>query len=136
MGENKIKNVIKYEMGGESLDDIVAEVKAEIAGKESDGEELAEGFDGKKLSKEIDGEKADGKELSKEIDGKKLSKEIDGEKAAEESIGNKSGGKKKQIPLRLSPELYSELARWADDEFRSVNGQIEFLLTECVKKRK
>lgn len=42
---------------------------------------------------------------------------------------------KKQIPLRLSPKLYDAIAKWADDEFRSVNGQIEYLLTECVKKR-
>ena len=43
---------------------------------------------------------------------------------------------KKQIPLRLSPKLYAEIAAWAADDFRSVNGQIEFLLTECIKKRK
>ncbi|MCD8372816.1 MAG: Arc family DNA-binding protein [Clostridia bacterium] len=43
---------------------------------------------------------------------------------------------KKQVPLRLSPKLYAEIAAWAEDDFRSVNGQIEFLLTECVKKRK
>ncbi len=43
---------------------------------------------------------------------------------------------KKQVPLRLSPTLYAELMRWSDEEFRSLNGQIEFLLTECVKKRK
>ena len=42
---------------------------------------------------------------------------------------------KKQVPLRLSPKLYNQLAKWADDEFRSINGQIEYLLTECVKKR-
>lgn len=42
---------------------------------------------------------------------------------------------KKQVPLRLSPELYDKLVAWANDEFRSVNGQIEYLLTECVKKR-
>lgn len=42
---------------------------------------------------------------------------------------------KKQVPLRLSPSLYARLAAWAEDDFRSVNGQIEFLLTECVKKR-
>lgn len=47
-----------------------------------------------------------------------------------------SANEKKQIPLRLSPKLYAELVSWADDEFRSVNGQIEFLLTECVKRRK
>ena len=43
---------------------------------------------------------------------------------------------KKQVPLRLSATLYAELARWAEEDFRSVNGQIEYLLTECVKKRK
>ena len=43
---------------------------------------------------------------------------------------------KKQIPLRLSPKLYSEIAAWAEDDFRSVNGQIEYLLSECVRKRK
>jgi len=43
---------------------------------------------------------------------------------------------KKQVPLRLSATLYNELTRWAEDDFRSVNGQIEYLLTECVKWRK
>ena len=43
---------------------------------------------------------------------------------------------KKQIPLRLSEKLYRELAAWAEDDFRSVNGQIEYLLTECVRQRK
>ena len=42
---------------------------------------------------------------------------------------------KKQIPLRVSPKLYEALAKWAEDDFRSINGQIEYLLTECVKKR-
>ena len=43
---------------------------------------------------------------------------------------------KKQIPLRLSPKLYEAILAWAEDDFRSVNGQIEYLLTECVKQRK
>lgn len=43
---------------------------------------------------------------------------------------------KKQIPLRISEKLYGELERWAEDEFRSVNGQIEYLLTECLNYRK
>ena len=42
---------------------------------------------------------------------------------------------KKQIPLRLSTKLYEALAAWAEDDLRSVNGQIEYLLTECVKQR-
>lgn len=43
---------------------------------------------------------------------------------------------KKQILLRISPTLWKELSTWAEDDFRSINGQIEFLLTECVRKRK
>ncbi|MDY4788876.1 MAG: PTS ascorbate transporter subunit IIC [Bacilli bacterium] len=43
---------------------------------------------------------------------------------------------KKQIPLRLSPKLYEALASWAEDDFRSINGQIEYLLSECVRQRK
>ncbi|WP_320129354.1 Arc family DNA-binding protein [uncultured Sphaerochaeta sp.] len=48
---------------------------------------------------------------------------------------NKEKGKK-QLLLRLSPSLWKELAQWAEDDFRSINGQIEFLLTENVRKRK
>ena len=43
---------------------------------------------------------------------------------------------KKQLLLRLSPTLWKELAAWAEDDFRSINGQIEYLLTECVRQRK
>jgi hypothetical protein len=43
---------------------------------------------------------------------------------------------KKQILLRVSASLWQDLAQWAEDDFRSINGQIEYLLTECVKKRK
>ena len=42
----------------------------------------------------------------------------------------------KQIPLRLSAKLYAEIAAWAEDDFRSVNGQIEYLLSECVRQRR
>ena len=49
---------------------------------------------------------------------------------------NDSEKTKKQVPLRLSPSLYQELMRWADEDFRSLNGQIEFLLTACVKKKR
>ncbi|MGI5999014.1 MAG: Arc family DNA-binding protein [Lutispora sp.] len=43
---------------------------------------------------------------------------------------------KKQVLLRLSPSLWEELTAWAEDDFRSLNGQIEYLLTECVRHRK
>lgn len=43
---------------------------------------------------------------------------------------------KKQILLRLSPGLWNELAAWAEDDFRSINSQIEYLLAESVRRRK
>jgi hypothetical protein len=45
-------------------------------------------------------------------------------------------GTKKQIPLRLNPKLAAELNAWAEAEFRSLTGKIEYLLTECVRKHK
>ncbi len=53
----------------------------------------------------------------------------------EKSVKEKEKAKK-QILLRLSPTLWNELAKWADEDFRSINGQIEFLLSEAVRKRK
>jgi len=43
---------------------------------------------------------------------------------------------RKAFPLRLSPQLYEELRRWAEADFRSVNAQIEFLLQRAVAERK
>ena len=40
------------------------------------------------------------------------------------------------MPLRISATLFAEISAWAEDDFRSVNGQIEYLLTECVRQRK
>lgn len=48
----------------------------------------------------------------------------------------KKDNEKKQVLLRLSSSLWQELAAWAEDDFRSINGQIEYLLTESVKQRK
>ena len=42
---------------------------------------------------------------------------------------------RKAFPLRISPDLYRELQRWAEADFRSVNGQIEFLLRRAVRER-
>ena len=61
-----------------------------------------------------------------------LEKEI---KAREKAL-KKAETAKKQILLRLSPSLWDEIAAWAEQDFRSINGQIEYLLTEAVKKRK
>ena len=43
---------------------------------------------------------------------------------------------KKQVPLRISKKLFDDLSSWAEDDFRSINGQIEYILSECVKQRK
>ncbi|MCH5376700.1 MAG: toxin-antitoxin system HicB family antitoxin [Planctomycetes bacterium] len=43
---------------------------------------------------------------------------------------------RKAFPLRIDPELYRELEAWAQQEFRSVNGQIEFLLRDAVNRRR
>ena len=43
---------------------------------------------------------------------------------------------RKSFLLRMDPELWRELERWSQDELRSVNGQIEFVLKQAVAKRK
>lgn len=69
---------------------------------------------------------------------KKLEKleAMEAEIKAREKKLKESEKKKKQILLRIAPSLWDEIARWAEEDFRSINGQIEYLLAECVKKRK
>lgn len=43
---------------------------------------------------------------------------------------------KKQVLLRLAPGLWEDIAAWAEEDFRSINGQIEYLLSESVKRHK
>ena len=42
---------------------------------------------------------------------------------------------RKQFLLRIDPELWNKLEKWADDDLRSVNAQVEWLLREAVRKR-
>lgn len=56
-------------------------------------------------------------------------------RAKEKSVKEKDKAKK-QMVLRLSPALWNEIAAWAEEDFRSINGQVEYLLSECVRKRK
>jgi hypothetical protein len=42
---------------------------------------------------------------------------------------------RKKFLLRINPRLWEELSRWAAEEFRSVNGQMEFLLQRAVDQR-
>lgn len=53
----------------------------------------------------------------------------------EKSLKDKEKAKK-QIVLRLAPSLWNEIAAWAEADFRSINSQIEFLLTEAVREHK
>mgnify|MGYP000249471281 FL=1 len=41
---------------------------------------------------------------------------------------------KKSFPLRINADIYQAIEMWANDELRSVNGHIEFLLREALKK--
>ena len=56
-------------------------------------------------------------------------------RAGEKALAAKEA-KRKQIVLRLPESLWVEIARWAEDDFRSINGQIEYLLTKSVRERK
>lgn len=42
--------------------------------------------------------------------------------------------KKKQFVLRIDPEKYEALEKWAADEFRSINGQIEWIIDKALRK--
>ena len=43
---------------------------------------------------------------------------------------------RKAFALRIDPDLFAQLEGWAQQEFRSVNGQIEFILREAVRRRR
>jgi hypothetical protein len=44
--------------------------------------------------------------------------------------------KKKPFVLRMDPEVLKAIEKWAADEFRSSNGQIEFIIHEALRKSK
>jgi hypothetical protein len=72
---------------------------------------------------------------------KRLEERLENIKAMEEEIRRKEQAlknkesAKKQVLLRLAPSLWNQIASWADDDFRSINSQIEYLLNEAVKSR-
>ena len=61
-----------------------------------------------------------------------LEKEL---RAREKELSTKDA-RRKQIILRLPESLWREIARWADDDFRSINGQIEYILTRSVREHR
>lgn len=58
-----------------------------------------------------------------------------GIKARERELTAKES-KRKQIILRLPESLWADIAAWAEDDFRSINGQIEYLLTKSVREHR
>ena len=89
-------------------------------------------IDGKIMEKNMDLEVQE-QELQKRLDRlEAIEAEI---KDREKKLKEKEKAKK-QVLLRLAPTLWQELARWAEEDYRSINGQIEFLLAEAVRKRK
>jgi hypothetical protein len=44
--------------------------------------------------------------------------------------------KKKSFVLRIDPETFSLIEKWAEDEFRSVNGQLEWMIAKSLKDHK
>lgn len=57
------------------------------------------------------------------------------ERAPRDGDGDGGGGDRKAFLLRLPPDLHAHLKRWAASELRSLNGQIEFLLRDAVRRR-
>lgn len=51
-------------------------------------------------------------------------------------MANQNSKGKKSVLLRLDNDMWNEIAAWSEDEFRSINGQIEYLLNEALKQRK
>lgn len=80
-------------------------------------------------------ERIEEKELKLQERLKKLEALEEEVKKREKKLKEKEKAKK-QVLLRLAPSLWNELAQWAEEDYRSINGQIEFLLAEAVRKRK
>ncbi|GIX16567.1 MAG: hypothetical protein KatS3mg119_0753 [Rhodothalassiaceae bacterium] len=49
-------------------------------------------------------------------------------------MARQTKGRKKSLPLRLDPRIYAAMQRWADDELRSLNAQIEWVLREALRR--
>lgn len=51
-------------------------------------------------------------------------------------MSENKNSQKKSVLLRIDMKTWSEIEKWADEEYRSVNGQIEYLLSTAVSKRR
>lgn len=87
------------------------------------------------MGSDADSKSLDAKELELQERLKKLEQMETDIKKKEKQMKEKEKAKK-QILLRLAPGLWEDLAKWADEDYRSINSQIEYLLSEAVRKRK
>ena len=62
--------------------------------------------------------------------------ELEAQVARQEKAAKEREKAKKQVLLRLAPSLWNDVAAWAEEDFRSINAQIEYLLTEAVRSRR
>lgn len=62
--------------------------------------------------------------------------ELEAQVKAQEKAVKEREKAKKQVLLRLSPSLWNDIASWAEDDFRSINAQIEYILTAAVNSRR
>ncbi len=83
----------------------------------------------------MDEKKLEEKELKLEARLKKIKDMEDEIKAREKEIKAREKARK-QVILRIPQGLWEDIAAWAEDDFRSINGQIEYILTEAIRKRK
>ncbi len=65
-----------------------------------------------------------------------MAESLDESKHEDHAEGGKKRTSKKRLLLRIDPALHDDLRAWAEQDFRSINAQIEFILNQAVSKRK
>ena len=83
------------------------------------------------------------KQISMELSNREveLQKRLERLQALEKELNDKEQAvkakekEKKSVLLRLPPSLHNQIAAWAEEDFRSINGQIEYLLTQAINQR-
>ena len=64
-----------------------------------------------------------------------LQKRLEKIKSLEDEIKKREKAIKEKEKTKKQMVLWNDIAAWAEDDFRSINGQVEYLLSECVKRR-
>ena len=83
------------------------------------------------------------KQISMELSNREveLQKRLERLQALEKELNDKEQAvkakekEKKSVLLRLPPSLHNQIAAWAEEDFRSINGQIEYLLTQAINQK-